>query len=197
MKKTIQSLVKEITNAVQEEAKKVPGFDNGAIRILFSPKCSAANSFLGEFTPKCELDFGYPIKPGGSHTRPADENQDECDCYGYAALKIGGCVYALKNNLGRRSSDMPNEAETWGRTNDRGCIVYDIYYTSRFGPADDDPIPDHYLRLYVAVSGASGEEDERCALAAGNILQEWCNIELEDDGFGHKDKCLSLIGPEL
>lgn len=196
---TIQELVRRIISEIQAEAAKIPDFDDGAIRLLFVPKCNVAVDYLGGFGTDCEIDFGFPIKEGANHTRPAkwrgDEDREECGCYGYAALKIEGCAYALRNNLGRRSCDMPEENETWGRANDRGCVVYEIFITERFGIADASP-PKPYFRLYVAVSGATGDEDERCALTAGNILQQWCDTELNDDGFGHFAKYLSLIKPE-
>lgn len=190
---TIQGLVSNIANAVQSEAAKIPGLENGAIRILFVAKCKAAVNYLG-FGPQCEIDFGYPIKEGASHTIPAKKDQAECDCYGYAALKIGGCSYAVRNNLGRRSCDMPVSAETYGRTNDRGCVVYDVLITEVSGIADKQK-PKLYFRIYIAVSGATSEEDEQCALAAGDILRSWCK-ESNDDGFNHVDHYLDLVEPE-
>lgn len=195
IKLTIQKLVEGIVSAVQSEAAKIPGFDNGAIRLLFVPKCPAGERFLGGFGPNCEIDFGFPIKEGASHIRPATEDDKECDCYGYAALKIEGCAYALRNDLGRRSCDMPESAETWGRASDQGCVVYDIFITEVFGIADSSK-PKPYFRLYVAVSGATGKEDEQCALAARDILQQWCSTERDDDGFGHVSQYLSLVKPE-
>ena len=199
-KLTIQELVKKIVDAVQAQAKKILNFDNGAIRLLFVPKCGMADDFLGGFGPNCEIDFGFPIKKGTSHIRPAKwrgkEDRKECDCYGIAALKIAGCAFALRNNLGRRSSDMPTYAITLGRINDRGCVVYEIFISNRYGIPDHPPYRD-YMRIYVAVSGAMGDEDEQCALAAGRVIQQWCDTELDDDGFGHFEKYLSLSGPEF
>lgn len=198
-KLTAQELIRNIVNAVQLEATKIPDFDNGAIRLLLVPQCGLAVDYIGGFGIDCEVDLGFPIKKGGNRTRPAkwrgDEDRKECGCYGYAALKIEGCAYALRNHLGRRSSDMPESAETWGRTNSRGCVVYDIFITERFGITDSSK-PKPYFRLYVAVSGATGEEDEQCALAASGILQQWCSTERDDDGFGHIDQYLSLVKPE-
>jgi hypothetical protein len=196
---TFQDLVRDIVEAVQTEIAKISDFDNGAIRLLFVPKCDKAVGFFGGFGRHCEIDLGFPVREGASHTRAAKwrgkEDRKECDCYGYAALKIEGCAYALRNNLGRRSCDMPEEAETWGRASDQGCVVYDIFITDRFGIGDNSS-PEHYFRLYVSVSGAMGDEDERCALAASSILQTWCDTELDYDGFGHFEKYLSLLKPE-
>lgn len=197
-KTTIQDLTRRLVTTIQTEAAKITDFDNGAIRLLFVPKCETAVNYLGGFGIDCEIDFGFPIKQGASHTRPAKwrnkEDREECDCYGYAALKIEGCAYALRNDLGRRSCNMPESAETWGRASDQGCVVYDIFIVERFGPADDPQLK-HYFRLYVAVSGATGEEDEQCALASSEVLQQWCDTELDDDGFGHFAHYLSLVKP--
>lgn len=196
---TVQSLASKIVDAIQEEIAKIPEFDNGAIRLLFVPKCNEAANKIGGFGLHCELGLSFPVKKGSSHTRPAgwrgDSSESECDCNGYAALKIGGCAYAIKNGFGYRSRDMPTSAVTWGRENDPGCVAYDICYISRFGVADSSK-PSIYVRIYISVSGATGEEDERCALAAGVIIRQWCDTEIGDDGFGHKENILLCFGPE-
>jgi hypothetical protein len=192
---TVQKLVKGISDAVRAKAAEVPDFENGAFRLLFVPKCEDANQFLGGFGVDCEVDFGFSIKEGGSRTRPAMDEQKECACYGYAAEKIEGCAYALRNGFGRRSSDMPGGFETWGRVNDPGCVVYEIFSAEKFG-ITDNPSPQLYLRIYVSVSGATGTEDTDCALAVGGVIQDWCEAELGDDGFGHMEKYLSLVKPD-
>jgi hypothetical protein len=197
MKHTIQTLARRIVNAVQAEAGKIPDLDNGAIRLLFVPKCGTADGYFGHFGLDCELGLVFPIKEGASHTRPAKwrgkEDRKECNCSGYAELKIQGCAYAHNHDLGQRSCDMPEEAVTWGRTNDRGCVVYDVYTTDTESlSVADNPTPMHAFRVYVAVSGATGDEDEQCALAAGYALQWWCDTSLG----GHPEKYLySLTGP--
>ena len=195
-KLTIQELSEKMKYAVREKALDFPGFDYGSMRFLFVAQCNKAVNFLGGFGKDCHIDLGYPIKLDGSHTRPAqpDLNEKECACYGYAANKIEGCACALRNNYGRRSCDMPEKDETWGRVSDQGCIVYDVYYVDRFG-ITDDPKPEHYLRIYVSVSGATGQEDEYCAYAAGLIIENWCNTDIDDDGFGHYAPYLSFIRP--
>ncbi len=185
-KNTIQTLVNQISDAIRAKAAEIPDFNNGAFRLLFVPKCEDANSFLGGFGIGCEIDFGFAIKDGGKRTRPAIDGHKECACYGYAAEKIEGCAYALRNNLGRYSDDMPESAETWGRASDKGCVVYEIF-ANEVGIMDDS-LSKLYLRVYVAVSGATGKEDQQCALVAGDILQQWCDIKT-DCGF-------SLTKPE-
>jgi hypothetical protein len=183
MEKTLQELVQEIVQAVRLEVAKVPNFDNGAIRILLVPKCADTEHWLGDHGVDetiCEHDFGYVIKKGASHTRPngwRGEDDGECDCYGYAALKTAGCSYAIKHGLGYRSSDCPNEAVTWGRENDAGCVGYDVSRVYTHGHAEH-VCCEPYLRVYISVSGASSDEDELCALAGGVAIEQWCNKDL-------------------
>jgi len=193
---TVQNLARNIVNAIQTEVEKIPGFDNGAIRLLFVPKCPEAVEYLCGFGKDCELDLVFPAKKGGKHVRPAGfrgSNEPECDCYGDTATKVGGCAYARKKGYGRYSSDMPEKAITHGRTNDKGCIVFDIYITDKT-ETKVSPLPIDYFRLYVAVSGAMGDEDEQCALAACDVLQQW--VDIKNDGFGHYEKYLELDGPK-
>ena len=172
---TFQKLVAQIVGAVRAEAAKILDFDNGAIRLLFVPKCPEAAEFLGwaGFShAEIDVDVGFAIKDGASHTRPAGwrGDKDECDCYGYAALKIEGCAYAVRHNLGRRSRDMPDDAITWGRENDPGAVCYDVVVDQN---PDDFLLDPLYLRIYVAVSGADSDEDERCAMAAHSVISDW------------------------
>jgi hypothetical protein len=199
----MKKLAREIVRAVRAEAAKIPDFDNGAIRLLFAPKCAEAEHWLGDNgvdETVCETDFGYVIKKGFGHTRPngwRGEDDGECDCYGYAALKIAGCAYAIKHGLGHRSSDMPAEAVTWGRENDPGCVGYCVEISSERtygGGGQFKP----YLRVYVSVSGATSEEDERCALAAGVVIERWCESTRDDRTWTSDWRWLYVTGkPEV
>jgi len=194
---TIQELARNIVNAVQAEAAKVPGFDYGAIRLLFVPKIDMAEKFVGGFGLDCEMGLIYPIKLGASHTRPAQGDEKECDCSGYAALKIQGCAYALKNGLGRKSGDMPESAETWGRASDKGCVVYEISMKLLLKDCSPSGIGSvSLLRLYVSVSGADSIDDERCAFVAGDIIRQWCYEYIFDGDYGDFTPCLVLENPD-
>jgi len=204
---SFRRLVWKLRDAIWAEVAKIPDFENGAIRLLFVPKSNKASGFFGALGTGCEIDLVHPVKEGGSHTRPAgfrgDKDSPETDCSSYAACKIACCAYALKHNLGRRSSDAPNthgyNPETGrfdGRSNAPGCVVYDIFFVNRFSPVDNPNKPNHYFRLYVSVSGVTGAEDEQCALAAGAALNDWCDNDYDSDGYGHFEKYLSIVGPD-
>ncbi|MDR1032632.1 MAG: hypothetical protein LBL84_01320, partial [Candidatus Nomurabacteria bacterium] len=95
LKGTYVDFVHGIKNAVQAEIAKIDDFVNGAVRILIVPKCHEADEWLGGLGMDCERDFVFPATPGGSHTRPngwRGDDDGECDCSGYAALKIQGAA---------------------------------------------------------------------------------------------------------
>lgn len=178
MGKTFADLRNGIRNAIRVEVATIPDFEEGAIMLCFVVKSKSANIVLGCPCDDGELNadviYAYSARPNSPKTRKngfRGMTDGEVACLGYAALKNEGCCYAVRNNLGHRSSDMPDEAVTWGRVNDRGTVCFDVIYN---GPT---PIgyPNKYLflRIYITVSGASGEEDERCALAAAPVIKEW------------------------
>jgi|GEM_PF-1836218 len=196
------NLIKDIVDAVQAEIEKIPDFNSGAIRLQFAPKCDEAAENITGFGLLCELGLSFPVKVGASYTRPAgwrgNSSEPECDCNGYAALKIGGCTYAIKNGFGYRSRNMPTCAVTWGRENDPGCVAYDICAIPRMGNSSNSAVykPLTYVRIYISVSGATGEEDEQCALASGNVIQKWCDNGPDEVDVGYKEKILYCRGPE-
>lgn len=158
-------LVRRLKNAVQKEIARIPDFKHGAIQFLFVPKCKKADRMMFAIGRDCERKFIFPSRDGYGHTRPSgfrDSEESECDCSGYAALKIQGAAFALKNGYGSKSQDMPDADITWGRENDPGAICFLVFKKARL-----------FMRVYVAVSGASGQEDQKCAEAAGPILSRW------------------------
>lgn len=180
---TFPELANKLQIAIQAKAANVPDFNHGAIVIRFVPYTETARLFLGGFDTDCEIELSYHIKPVigfeqgvTSYTRPAgwrgDDSNPEVNCRSYADLKIGAAAYALKHNYGRRSSDIPNAYNTYGRENSRGCVVFDIQSSTG---SYDNVVQKNHLRVYVSVSGATGEEDEICALAAQPVLQDFAN----------------------
>lgn len=175
MGKTFFELANNLRNAIRTRATTIPDFKTGAIMLSFVVKSDDGNQFLGGFCGEddsnVDVDLVYSIRPNSAKTRPngfRGMTDGEVACRGYAALKIEGCAYAVRNNLGRRSCDMPDEAISYGRENDRGAVCFDIV-------RQDFNNREPFLRLYVAVSGASGKEDEWCAMAAGDVLKDWAN----------------------
>jgi hypothetical protein len=72
--------------------------------------------------------------------------------------------------------------------------VYDLFFRRSLGVANLKG--EQYLRIYVSVSGATGHEDERCALAATGPIEEFCDYMLDEDGMSGWQKYLSLLKPE-
>lgn len=184
-------LVGDLRDAIRAEAAKITDFEEGAMVLSFVVKSEDANEFLGGFSDpedsNVDIDFTYGIRRRSPKTRKngfRGRTDGEVACRGYAILKIEGCAYAVRNNLGRRSCDMPDEAVAWGRENDRGAVCFDIMYD------DADGEDNLFLRLYVAVSGASGEEDERCAMAAHRVLSIFADTE------SSVDRHWFILGPE-
>ena len=171
MDKSFKELRDRMLRAVRAEVAKIKGFTNGAIKFQFVVKSRESYDFLGYPSYEYELDVDvasvYSVKPNFPKTLYL-ENGDEVSCAGFAALKIEGCCHAVHYGTGRRSSDMPEEAVAPGRVREKGAVCFDIMcqkppYLYEF----------LFLRVYVAVSGATGVEDERCALAAGPAIKEW------------------------
>lgn len=159
--------VRKLKKVIQAEVLRIPTFKEGAIQLLFAPKCDEADMMMFGIGRDCERKFIFPARFGYSHTRPAGyrgSDEAECDCSGYAALKIQGAAYAVKHKLGDSSEDMPDENVTWGRENDPGCICYVIY----------DLRDKEFMRIYVSVSGADSDEDKACAKAARPVIFNWC-----------------------
>ena len=188
-----------IRDAIRAEVATIPDFDCGAIVLSFVVKSELANRLLGNPCDKDEentdVDFAYSAKPNRPKTRPngfRGMTDGEVACRGYAALKIEGCCYAVRNGLGRRSSDMPDDAVTWGRANDRGAVCFDIE-----GKLCPLRCANEFLlmRIYVAVSGVDSMEDERCALAAAPVIKKWAtDVNLHD--YDPRPLVLRVIEPE-
>ena len=152
-------------------AELVPHFVYGGMRFLFVPKSEMGRMFIGGFDPDFkDLDLAAPIVEGGSFILPVghwDKDDPEMDCYGLAGLKIEGCSYAHKNGLGWRSSDCPENAVIAGRSNARGCVVYEIDKRSMVS-GHDEP----FLRVYSSVSGGPDLINEQCAMMILPVLEE-------------------------
>lgn len=169
---TFQELATEMKIAVREEAEADPRFIHGAMRFLFCPKTEHARKFLGGFDEEfVNIEVAAPIVKGGDMFLPPNyygRGGDGCDCYGYAGLKIEGCSYAVKNGLGRRSSDTPEAAVVLGRIRSRGCVAFDIDSSLGVG---DEVIQRPWMRVYSSVSGGNGGAfDEACALGVRVVL---------------------------
>ena len=168
----LRDVVETTIFTIRHAADQIRQFDHGAIALRFVPKCDSAYDWLGCYRDKkdgdTDVDFVYSVKPGESKTRPAgwrgNPNNLGVACAGYAMQKIEGCARALVNGYGRCSDDLPDELAIPGTCNSRGGLCYDIL----------SPSGGLWMRVYVAVSGATGDEDKWCAAIATNAALEQC-----------------------
>lgn len=193
MQFTFQEFNETLIQTIRYATSQIDSFDEGAIAVRYIAKSPSIAGWLGEHNvgaigkpggveqdPNVDLDLVYSVIPGGPKTRTpgwrGDPNHREIACAGYAALKLEGCAYAVVHGYGRCSDDMPAKFNTDGRINSRGSICFDLY-----PPEDENGIitndqlaeDEHpWLRLYVAVSGATGPEDKWCAYQSINALQQ-------------------------
>ncbi|MCL2869725.1 hypothetical protein FWF48_02865 [Candidatus Saccharibacteria bacterium] len=198
--KSFRDLDAEILHAVRDEAAKIPDFECGAVRRLYVPKCVKTLDWLLGLA--CDVDLDSPIREGGSVIRPVNWRGSDVsagDCYGWAALKIMGCAEAIRQGLGYRSCGLPQSFvdESWGLTNDQGCVAYDIH--REFEAGTMSTIGNQlFVRIFISVSGATSAEDERCALAGGEVIRKWCAEDSRQERLTNLVPYLHIIGkPDL
>lgn len=193
MQHTFQEFNENLIQTIRYAASQIDSFTEGAIVVRYIAKSPTIAGWLGghnvgaigipgnvESDPNVDLDLVYSVVPGGPKTRSSgwrgDSDRDEVACAGYAALKLEGCAYAVVHGFGRYSDDMPAEFETDGRVNSRGAMCFDIYPPEdEDGIITDDQLAEGerpWLRIYIAVSGATGPEDKWCAYQAIGALQQ-------------------------
>lgn len=170
---------------------KIPDFRDGTIAIRFEGMNDAAIAWLYGLPYRdynahdgTLHDHVFKATVSGSTTRPAGWRDDpeniEVNCAGYVMLKLEACAYAVTHGLGRCSDDMPESAEIYGRAADPGAVCFDL--VSDLNDNDNPPLTalpelqrtgQHWLRIYVGVSGATGAEDKECALQAYRTIMSW------------------------
>ncbi len=176
-----------IIQTIRYAASQIADFDEGAIALRYVGKSPSIARWLGEYNvdgvdndPNVDVDLIYSVVPGSPKTRSAgwrgDPERREVACAGYAMLKLEGCAYAMVHGYGRCSDDMPKECETDGRVSGRGAMCFDLYPPEdEHGIIADDQLAEGeqpWLRVYVAVSGATGPEDKWCAWQAICALEQ-------------------------
>lgn len=170
-----------LASQIRYATRKIPDFRDGAIVIRYVGLCEDANYWLNmpvrqNDDPKVDLDYVFPAQPGGRKTRAAGwrDNPEnlELSCAGVAMDMIEGCARAIVRNLGRCSDDLPDLYLTPGSSNRQGALCFDID-VPRMAEEEDSSLKhgDTFLRIYVAVCGATPEEDKRCAYEAFAVLR--------------------------
>ncbi len=176
-----------LIRTIRYAASQIADFNEGAIALRYVGKSPSIARWLGEYNvdgvdndPNVDVDLIYSVVPGSPKTRSAgwrgDPERREVACAGYAMLKLEGCAYAMVHGYGRCSDDMPKECETDGRVSGRGAMCFDLYPPEdEHGTIADDQLAEGeqpWLRVYVAVSGATGPEDKWCAWQAICALEQ-------------------------
>lgn len=196
---TFQEFNDTVIAAIRYAASQILEFKEGAIALRYVAKDPVTATWIGSSRseaneqpcygtlvnndtatdPNVDVDLVYSVVPGNPKTRAAgwrgDPNSPEVACAGYAMLKLEGCAYAVVHGYGYCSDDMPEEFVTDGRVNGRGAVCFDIFPYQIDGgiiPDEKATLEPPCLRLYVAVSGATGEEDKYCAYQTIHALIE-------------------------
>ena len=180
MEYTYSELRKQIVTAVRKEARKVPRFvetKEGCIRITAYPECLEAHEWLGgsgKFSKHDiqDIESTYPILPGG--TRVArfvndDGTVDIVDTYAVTAMKIAQLSYVqdkgeLLSGGKHEGLELENGFACW-----KGAICCEITVCQKIdGRFTETP----FCCIYVAVSGATEDEDLRVAMAATKVIED-------------------------
>lgn len=150
---------------------------NGCILLMAVPLCQQADVWLGglseydEDGKKIDLHeyvIARTIAPGGSHIiqwrDPNDGHIEPVNCLAYATMKLAYLSHLIKDDIPDRDHDEIAQAtgyytEANGYSNHRGAVCTTIYYA-------DQPL----MRFYVVFSGATEDEDLRCALETARHL---------------------------
>ncbi|MFV0484772.1 MAG: hypothetical protein ACK5MU_00870 [Candidatus Saccharimonadales bacterium] len=209
VKADFKKIMHQIVERVQVEAAKIPDFDAGTIRLTFNPLCEEAGKWLGDWDfggSKCEPEFVFPIHDGGSHTRKAGWRGENCgivNTYGYSALKVAAASYARAHEQGNCSEDAKLEPwpddwcdEEHGYAPSTGCVCYEIDHAVWHTATPDGYDLKPFMRIHVSVSGATGEEDKRCAMAAFPAINGWCRSETRQLFRTYSRQVLYLKGAE-
>jgi hypothetical protein len=189
---TFAQLAGEIRDAVRLEAKKIPGFTNGAIRILMYPGNKVCDEWLGglgewnlQTNPFAGITRGYndipdyeycfSITPGGSRVAKFVEDDGrtvDFDCYAYSAAKIAHCSRAQDEDAGLLSGldlgepDMLVEENGFGPYLGAICIEINA-------KRPNISYYSHFGGLYVCVSGSTELNDLKCAFAAIDVVKRF------------------------
>lgn len=171
------TLHREIVQRVRAAARQISDFEEGAIAVRFVAKCYEAVEWLGKIEAAAgdtdvDVDFIHSIIPGKSKTRSAgwrgDPTREAVACAGFVMLKLEACAKAVIGGYGYSSDSLPSSEVVEGQYAGPGAMCFDIMpFDGRTGEVlSKDP----WLRIYVGVSGATGEEDKWCAYHAWQAI---------------------------
>lgn len=181
-------LVVHAGRKAKDQVKAFRESGNGCILLMAVPLCQQADVWLGGLSEydengrKIDLHeyvIARTIAPGGSHTiqwkDPGDGHIEPVNCLAYATMKLAYLSHLIKDDIPDRDHDEVAQTtdyytEANGYSNHRGAVCTTIYYA-------DQPL----MRFYVVFSGATEDEDLRCALETANQL--CCHLSMCDPHF--------------
>lgn len=175
--------VRKKCDSVELFAKK----KRGCIRIVIEPLCQAARDWIGDKTG-CIFDSkSYYVNPERGDFECHFDDGDVVDSEAMTAMKIAflrginrrsGRKYVSRvsaSSEGCTSAEYPFEN---GYAAYRGCVMYNISFSRR--DAIEPIVHTDWANIYCSVSGADEKDDEKCALALFDVVEELANA-LDDD----------------
>ncbi len=171
-------VISSVVQAGQEAAGEISQFresKKGALILMAVPLHQTADVWLGGLSERDdrgrlvnvnEYVWVRPVQPGGSHTimwrNPETGETEPVNCMAYAMAKIAYLSRLVKEGIINKSEDPEGEKflEENGYSLHRGAVGTTLYYAGM-----------EFMRFYVAVSGATEDEDLKCAAAATFALR--------------------------
>lgn len=160
---------------------------HGCIRIVIEPLCWAARDWIGDKTGAIFDSKSFYVDPDRGDFECRYDDGDVVDSEAMTAMKIA-FLRAVNRRSGRKyisrvsaSSDDCTSAEypfEGGYAAYRGCVMYNISYSKR--NVEEPIVHTDWANIYCAVSGADEKDDEKCALALFDVVEELANT-LDDD----------------
>ena len=179
-----------VKGAMRKRALNIPRFAEtreGCIRILCISQSQEAHEWTGgkgEYNPNdiSYVEDAYAIAPGGSFIarfKNEDGSVDTVNTYAMTAMKIAQLLYAWEKDhemlSGRPDAGLEpeNGFAPW-----RGALCCEVNFDFRqpgccYGAMTTAP----FCLIFIAVSGATEEEDERVAAAAIPAIEEFFRNE--------------------
>jgi hypothetical protein len=170
--KNANELFKAIADRVRVRAAEYADFAaDSVVRIAIVPLCNGAEWVLGLSGTGCCFEKVEYLNQE-LLMQSSKEVFGEFSCLGYSALKLVNCMRNVSLDRGVTSRTGKGNAEKFlvpanGYADDLGCVSYLIGYRSE---TEDSSTP--WARVYVCVSGGTGEQDDCCAKTAKQALRE-------------------------
>lgn len=208
----LQKQIRDTVREAAQNIKCFRETGNGAIRITAYPCCKEADEWfggLGEFRPAHQsvdaavlvgwdnrpddipdYEVVFSITSGGSpviNYDGEDDKKHKCNCYAFSAMKIAHCSLAQHMGAGLSSGvdlNDPDAVEENGYGPYKGAPCATVCTIIENDSADKEStkaLP--FCGIYVCVSGASPEQDEKCAAAGIRAIEKFFRDERSTFGY--------------